>query len=162
MAFTDPTGASRLEQSAYLEVQGSSGPLSRFGLSDAPVVIGRVADCELRLDDPMVSRKHARIERRDGRWRIVDLGSHNGTRLNNAAVKEQSLRDGDVVGIGPFSLTFRHRSKAIGQVSNTELGQTILAVNEPVSIQTLNEIQAPHVAVEHLNSGHDLIKNAKK
>ncbi|MBI4577318.1 MAG: FHA domain-containing protein [Planctomycetes bacterium] len=48
-----------------------------------------------------VSRKHAEIERQGNSWRIVDLESANGIRVNGAAVTEAVLRDGDVVAIGP-------------------------------------------------------------
>jgi len=59
----------------------TQGPLSgqRFSFTDA-VVVGRGTYCEIRLDDSTVSRRHAQILREDdGRWRVRDLGSANGT-----------------------------------------------------------------------------------
>ena len=44
--------------------------------------IGRDADCDVRLDDPLISRHHAEVTRRDDLWWVRDLGSRNGTRVD--------------------------------------------------------------------------------
>jgi len=46
-------------------------------------VIGRAADCDLRLQSPLVSRHHCMVTEQDGRLFVRDLGSSNGTGLNN-------------------------------------------------------------------------------
>src|SRR5689334_10048890 len=46
------------------------------------VVVGRCEDVDLRLSDPSVSRRHARIAMRAGAAHVTDLGSQNGTRVN--------------------------------------------------------------------------------
>jgi len=139
--------------SAHLDVVGPNGETSRIGLTASPMIVGRVAECAIRLDHAMVSRQHARFERRDGRWRIVDLQSHNGIRLNNFAVRDDLLKTGDVIEIGPFRLTFHHRSPLAAKLaSKREDLQTTLSVNDSiVSIRTLREIQPPVIAVGHLN-----------
>lgn len=50
-----------------------------WDLAGERVVVGRSPDCDLVLDDPRVSKRHAALSRRDGRWWIEDLGSTNGT-----------------------------------------------------------------------------------
>ncbi|HET7558941.1 MAG TPA: DUF3662 and FHA domain-containing protein [Limnochordia bacterium] len=52
------------------------------------------------LHDPNVSRRHARIERRKDGWFIIDLGSTNGTLVNEAKIATQRLRPGDRIHIG--------------------------------------------------------------
>ena len=78
--------------SAHVDVVGPSGETTRVALSASPTIIGRVSECAIRLDHAMVSRQHARLERRDGRWRIIDLQSHNGTRLNKNAARDEVLK----------------------------------------------------------------------
>ncbi|RMH67835.1 MAG: FHA domain-containing protein [Actinomyces sp.] len=50
-----------------------------WDLAGDRVVVGRSPDCDVVLDDPRVSKRHAALRRRDGRWWIEDLGSTNGT-----------------------------------------------------------------------------------
>jgi hypothetical protein len=53
--------------------------------------IGRDAACELHLDDPLISRRHAEVVHSEGLWWITDLGSRNGTLLNEHLVKRAPL-----------------------------------------------------------------------
>ena len=69
-------------------------------LDGEEVLVGRVAECDVRLSDANVSRRHAAFIRVDDGWAIADLGSTNGTRLNGEAVEKAHLHDGDVVEIG--------------------------------------------------------------
>ncbi|MFD5411304.1 FHA domain-containing protein [Streptomyces nojiriensis] len=66
------------------------------------VRIGRAPDSDLVVDDLTVSRRHAELHAlADGSYQIVDLGSHNGTYLNGAAVTRPTpVTEGDIVGIG--------------------------------------------------------------
>jgi hypothetical protein len=68
--------------------------------------IGRSPDCGIFLDDVTVSRKHAELVNRDGRWVIEDGGSLNGTFVNRKRVETAELEDGDEVQIGKYRLTF--------------------------------------------------------
>jgi pSer/pThr/pTyr-binding forkhead associated (FHA) protein len=62
----------------------------------AEVVVGRVPDCNLRLDDPSASRRHARLEIVAGRVWLEDLGSANGTFVNGVRIAERvKLASGD-------------------------------------------------------------------
>lgn len=53
--------------------------------------IGRDTSCELRFDDPLVSRHHARVSYSDGIWWIEDLGSRNGTLLDGRRIDRAPL-----------------------------------------------------------------------
>lgn len=79
----------------------------RFPLGDAPVVIGRLSECDISIDDPNISRRHATITVLDGTYRITDLGSTNGTKVNGTRIASQyELAHGDEITIGLFSLVF--------------------------------------------------------
>jgi diguanylate cyclase (GGDEF)-like protein len=73
---------------------------TRYVLKRAGALIGRTDDCEIRNVDASVSRTHARIECRDDGYYAVDLGSTNGTFVNNVPQPETRLEDGDYLRIG--------------------------------------------------------------
>lgn len=75
--------------------QRSDGSRVEFALEGTLLNVGRDEAAEVRLTEPLVSRLHARLERRGERWVVIDLGSTNLTRVNGVAVTEQELRDGD-------------------------------------------------------------------
>jgi CheY-like chemotaxis protein len=104
-----------------------------------PCVIGRQADCAVRLADPLVSRRHCSLTLREGRVWIEDLGSRNGTRLNGQPLEEAlPLDDGDQlevahllfrVGLGSESeeaLSERDASAA----ANEGAGRAVLVVED--------------------------------
>ena len=80
---------------------------SRVLLGDEPTVIGRMPECAVPLSDPQVSRRHAEVRRDDFGFKVVDMGSTNGTQVNGVTVKEQSLADGDVIVVGATSLRYQ-------------------------------------------------------
>jgi pSer/pThr/pTyr-binding forkhead associated (FHA) protein len=73
----------------------------RHRLGPKPVVIGRDDDCSILDPDPSVSRRHAIVLlQSDGQFLITDLGSTNGTFVNDARVDSSVLADGDRVRVG--------------------------------------------------------------
>jgi diguanylate cyclase (GGDEF)-like protein len=79
-----------------------SGPSMgrRYPLRGDPVVVGRGADCDIRIDDHSVSRRHARIEATAEGHVAIDLESLNGTYVNNVSATRQLLKDGDYLRVG--------------------------------------------------------------
>jgi len=64
------------------------------------MIIGRGADCDIHVPERQVSRVHARIERRNQGYLLIDLGSKNGTHVNGQEIKEPFLlQDGDEIQI---------------------------------------------------------------
>lgn len=67
--------------------------------------LGRAEEANIVVTDSAVSAEHARLERINGRWMVHDLGSTNGTLVNQALVdKGAALRPGDVLGLGNVRL----------------------------------------------------------
>lgn len=81
--------------------------LQEFDLPKGETLIGRSAECHVTIEDPLVSRQHARILIDGEDATFEDLGSRNGVRVNGVAVKKSTpLRDGDRIRIGTQELVF--------------------------------------------------------
>ena len=80
-----------------------------FPLERDVVIIGRLGDSDVVLPDPEISRRHAEVRRENGEFVLQDLGSTNGTLVNDEAVQERTLLEGDRIGIGGSVLEFRRR-----------------------------------------------------
>jgi pSer/pThr/pTyr-binding forkhead associated (FHA) protein len=75
-------------------------------LSEGEFMIGRSASCQLSLDDPMVSRNHARLLVSADQVTLYDLGSRNGVKVNDQRVTgSRALAHGDVLTVGSQKLT---------------------------------------------------------
>ena len=84
----------------------ADGESVEFPLLRDVITVGRDPEADVRVDEPLVSRNHARIERRNGRFFVLDLGSTNRTRVNGTAVSERELADGDEVRFARASCRF--------------------------------------------------------
>jgi hypothetical protein len=73
--------------------------------AQSEMLIGRHQGCDVVLSDLSVSRRHARLFFRDGRWILQDLESTNGTEVNGCLVGRCELRPGDEISIGHQYLT---------------------------------------------------------
>jgi pSer/pThr/pTyr-binding forkhead associated (FHA) protein/tetratricopeptide (TPR) repeat protein len=85
-----------------------SGPDSgkEFELSKNEIIMGRSPTADVVLSDESLSRKHCKIVKTGSSYRIVDLESSNGTRVNGVRVIEQLLKSFDVVNIGATEFRF--------------------------------------------------------
>lgn len=72
----------------------------RFPLSAGEHTVGSRTDCDITLDHPSVSRRHALIQVENSEVKVSDLGSRNGTRIGRKRVKRVSLRPGDTISFG--------------------------------------------------------------
>ncbi|MDX6271173.1 MAG: hypothetical protein QOD28_2396 [Acidobacteriota bacterium] len=131
--------------------------ITRTDLSVAPQTIsvdglriGRLAECEIKLNHPSVSRLHAGIRREGGRFYVTDLSPSNSTILNNRLIifnQPEALADGSVLLIGPFTLYISERDDGL------EIKVTLRAATDAVEVQarertlaTANEQAAPDAA----------------
>ncbi len=92
--------------SAMLVVKRGPNVGAKFVLNQPVMKAGRHPASDIFLDDITVSRRHAEFHAENGEFRVVDLGSLNGTYLNRAAVDSAVLANGDVLQIGNFRLIF--------------------------------------------------------
>jgi pSer/pThr/pTyr-binding forkhead associated (FHA) protein len=81
--------------------------LQRLGLVKSPTIIGRDGKCDLVIDNPSVSRRHASIEFRKGEGFVIfDIDSANGLFFGGKKVSHKGLADGDEIQLGKFTITF--------------------------------------------------------
>jgi pSer/pThr/pTyr-binding forkhead associated (FHA) protein len=77
-------------------------------LAEGENVIGRDPSCGVWLDQPGVSRRHARVVVTDDAAEIEDLGSTNGTFVSETAIAgRHALRDADIIQVGSVDLKYR-------------------------------------------------------
>jgi FHA domain-containing protein len=92
------------EETATLEWPGGT-----LTIDQRVTVIGRSSDCDVRVDDANVSRRHAEVRRIGDGYSLVDLGSTNGTEVNGQRIQETALMNGDVISVGTTRITFERR-----------------------------------------------------
>ncbi|MGA7693882.1 MAG: sigma 54-interacting transcriptional regulator [Candidatus Sulfotelmatobacter sp.] len=99
-----------------------SGPLkdSTIPLSEEEITIGREASNGIAITDPSVSRKHCLLSWREGKFRVRDLDSRNGTLVNGAGVEEQWLKHGDEIAAGDSSFLFLEEEDVAPDPSRVE------------------------------------------
>ena len=95
-------------------------------LTGVVVEIGRSMDCTFSLaHDLKVSRQHARLERDRDQWHLLDLGSANGTYVNDQRVQQAQLKVGDHIRMGDTVFEFlplaSHDSE--GEATRTDLAR---------------------------------------
>ncbi|MBM3892304.1 MAG: FHA domain-containing protein, partial [Verrucomicrobia bacterium] len=105
----------RSETTAMPTLHIVSGPLKgqQIELTGERFVVGRAPDCALVLDTPQASRNHACFYVADGRWRLQDLGSVNGTVLNGRKIQDSDLHPGDKVKVGDCEMIFQDAEAAV-------------------------------------------------
>ncbi len=122
-AVSDEDVASAEEQGTLITATVSTGQgklIISSGPQEGQVIplllkdlrVGRAtskSDWEIALQDPSVSRPHARLQLLDDVWMLYDLGSANGTFVNDTPVNEKGrpLRDGDILTLGTTIAVFR-------------------------------------------------------
>jgi Protein of unknown function (DUF3662)/FHA domain len=90
-----------VREEVTLTVEGRTYPVT-----SRRVVLGRSRECDIRVADANVSRRHAELRQEDATYWIVDLGSTNGTEVNGQRVERAKLDDGDRITIGGTDVLF--------------------------------------------------------
>lgn len=81
--------------------------LQELELAGPEIVLGRSPDCQVTIEDPLVSRRHAIISLAGSHPTISDLGSRNGVRLNGELIAERAvLQNNDRIRLGTQDLVF--------------------------------------------------------
>lgn len=96
---------------------GQEHPLPMNGAT-----IGRAAECDIVIASKNVSREHARLRREGRRWFVEDMGSTNGTYLNDARViRATDIRDGDALTFGDVIFTFHDPDSTVRETPIPDL-----------------------------------------
>ena len=86
-------------------VHDGAGGAPRAVALSGDLEIGRADRCAIRLQDHYVSQVHARLFERDGSWHVEDLGSTNGTSLNDQTLTGSAIvHEGDTIRLGQTRL----------------------------------------------------------
>lgn len=105
----------RIEVDSSVRKAGTSEIVAKVTLPDDrkitlgkdPLIIGRLAECDIAFDDSNISRRHAEIKALVGGYAVNDLGSTNGTKVNGVTITfERALRDGDIISVGSHSIRY--------------------------------------------------------
>jgi len=96
------------------------GKRKDFRLPSSVTVIGRRQDCDLCIPLMNVSRRHCEINQDEGKLRLRDLDSRNGTFVNGTKVHESELNDGDQILIGPLEFKINVKTSSGNDASKEE------------------------------------------
>jgi len=99
-----------------------------FDLKKKIYTCGRNDDSDIVLNDTSISTNHCEFMKSDDNYIVRDLGSTNGTKVNNLLIKEYVLKDNDIIQIGSIELLFD--SKKDKATSNSKKTGIILTENE--------------------------------
>jgi pSer/pThr/pTyr-binding forkhead associated (FHA) protein len=114
----------------------ADGQRKEFPLHKSVVTLGRKHTCDLRIPIPSVSREHCRLEVDDEAVVIRDLGSSNGTAVNDEPIQEARLSPGDKITIGPVHFVVT----VDGEPADIHPVKTI--ISPPASVQSADESRA--------------------
>ena len=110
--------------------------LDKFLIGQGKVLIGRSPECDIKIDNPAISRRHASIEFNNDGYILVDLGSSNGTFLNGEPLNAPTaLKPGDVIGLAKFELQFQDdiRSEIDKMTSGIDMEATMMVDAEKMA-----------------------------
>jgi len=91
---------------AILVVRDGEASGQHFVLGNGVTTLGRHPDSDVVLDDITVSRRHVEIQATEHGHRVRDMGSLNGTYVNQRRVDDGELRQGDELQVGKYRLVF--------------------------------------------------------
>ncbi len=99
--------------------------LQEIDLPQGETLVGRSASCQVTLDDPLVSREHARLRIQGGQGVVEDLGSRNGVQVNGKAIAGSTqLANGDRIRIGTQELVFLELPASVERPTRASTRQT--------------------------------------
>ena len=94
---------------AALVMRTAQGPGQQYPLNRDVIHIGRHTENDIVINDKRVSRVHAEIKYQHGQFVLFDLGSLNGVLINGVALRQATLRNGDILAFGNYSFVFERR-----------------------------------------------------
>lgn len=136
----------------------------QFDLSEPVYTVGRDSTNQMRLHDTEVSRRHAEFRKAGGIYRLIDVGSANGTYVNNQQVRDVELRSGDHIRIGQSILVFSAGRTALH--GNSDLAERISMIGKQDDefssniVKTIGETEGSRILSSPEQAGTPWLKNA--
>lgn len=116
-----PTQTESKEKKPVVEIEAFDFHISKGNAAPTIVrfdrekmLIGRMPQNQIVLEDASVSRTHALVRQSKGKFFVVDQGSQNGTLLNGRVILQDEFKPGDLLTIGTFTLKLAKRAKVPG------------------------------------------------
>ena len=135
---------------AVLQMVKGPQPGQRVELDADRAVIGRHPECDIVLDVAAISRQHAVISRRDGRFYVEDLGSRNGTYVNGRRLSEVTpLATGDRMVICDVTFDFFGDPQLGGPTPSDESSLAVMLHDEPVESAATNVMTKLDVSTDY-------------
>jgi predicted component of type VI protein secretion system len=129
-----------------------------FVLDKPSVTIGRgEEDNTYQLAHPSVSTRHAEFRLEGGDYRLIDLGSTNGTRVNDERISETVLRNQDVVMLGNMLLTYESEVAVAAAPLPVAETKVSLASSAPSGRPATFKNLAPHPKPKHSSGGFPVL-----
>lgn len=126
--------------------------LGKWFVLEPPCLVGRAALNHVIIDDPRVSRQHAKIAQEENGYVIYDLNSANGTFVDEQPVKRKRLEFGQTIRFGPYAFTFKE-SRERAAAAQAQI------YNQPLEVRTLHGLQTPVKIVGSLDAVSDEMVN---
>jgi hypothetical protein len=124
-----------------------------YELTSPKTVIGRGADCDLQLEDQLISRRHAVLHLGDETVEIEDLGSSNGTLLNGKQISRSPVKNGDRIEIGNTILQLRMEADPDATIIKPkEPQETIIAIRQTVPHE-IGAVECPECGISNPQGG---------
>jgi hypothetical protein len=104
-----PTAAASAEELGVVERERVSLSVNgtQYEVTKQRMTLGRSRDCDIQVEDPSASRRHAELRQEGTAYWIVDLDSTNGIEVNGLRTKRAKLQNGDRITIGSTEVAFR-------------------------------------------------------
>jgi pSer/pThr/pTyr-binding forkhead associated (FHA) protein/lysophospholipase L1-like esterase len=122
------------QPSAALIIRQGSGVGQRFAITEPAVTVGRHRSCDIPVEDPEMSRQHARITWSGTGYVVEDLGSANGTFVNGQRISgPHTLKDSDLLRLGKVEFAFQSAEPPPSDEMPTMAGVAAPTGGEPVA-----------------------------
>jgi pSer/pThr/pTyr-binding forkhead associated (FHA) protein len=133
-------------------LKGESGDLAgKNFIIGEQMLIGRDTDCDLILDNAMISMQHARIQSHNGTAQLEDLGSTNGTFVNDEKISQSNLNNGDEIKIEPYLFSVKGPATTVNKTASRPSFQTTTDNEDPADGPRQNRDQIPKAVLEVVN-----------
>ena len=122
-----------------LIVRGGKNEGAVITVNKPQFVIGRLPECNLRIESKALSRRHAQIDVKDGAVTVKDLGSTNGTFVDGQKITEEvELKNGQILRIGPLETLVQISAEMHG-AKNPKVESAQEAVNRVAKQKTVSD-----------------------